>query len=63
MSPTSLTLKVALYLRLECFVIVPNGRFSLEPAAWADFGFWERFYDRVPDAVEVYEREKNRLDV
>jgi len=30
------------------------GDFSLGPKAWSESGFWERYFDREDDAVEVF---------
>jgi hypothetical protein len=39
----------------------PAGGFSLEAKAWARPGFWEAFYDRDPEAMDLYEAEKSRM--
>lgn len=38
-----------------------NGSFSLGPAAVAEPGFWERYFDREPEAVAIYRRELGPL--
>jgi hypothetical protein len=63
---------VALF-QLEMFEIVdpripPNwiatwgdkGTFCLSPRPWTDTGFWERYYDRDPKAIKIFEEERMR---
>lgn len=38
-----------------------DGFFQLAPEAWLDGQFWERFYDRDPDAVRIFEIELVRI--
>ncbi len=38
-----------------------KGVFSLTSEAWSQLGFWERFYDRDPEARKVFEEEKTRI--
>jgi hypothetical protein len=35
-----------------------GGSLQLAPEPWLRSGFWDEFFDRVPEAVEVYERER-----
>lgn len=35
-----------------------GGSLELAPAAWLRPGFWEEFFDREPEAVEAYEKER-----
>lgn len=34
---------------------------SLSPEPWSEPGFWERFYDREPDAVACFEEERAKI--
>ncbi len=38
-----------------------DGFFQLAPEAWLDAQFWERFYDRDPDAIQTFETELARI--
>jgi hypothetical protein len=38
-----------------------GGFFELTPASWSGSGFWERYYDGDPLAVDVFEREKTKI--
>jgi hypothetical protein len=38
-----------------------QGGFSLTTEAWSHPGYWERFYDRDPEARRVFEDEKTKL--
>lgn len=38
-----------------------DGFFELTPEAWRQTGFWEKYYDRNPDAIQVFEEEKRKL--
>jgi hypothetical protein len=38
-----------------------EGFFRLTPEPWSHAGFWERFYDKDPDAMRVFEREKGKI--
>jgi hypothetical protein len=43
-------------------VSVPKaGCMSLSPEPWSEPGFWERFYDREPDAVACFEDERAKI--
>lgn len=35
--------------------------FELTPEAWSQSGFWERYYDREPNAVRIFEEEKRKI--
>lgn len=35
-----------------------GGSLRLAPGPWLRLGFWEDFFDGVPDAVEAYEKER-----
>jgi hypothetical protein len=35
-----------------------GGSLELAPEAWLRAGFWEDFFDRVPEAMEAYEKER-----
>jgi hypothetical protein len=37
--------------------VVSDGVFELGPKRWLERGFWERFFDNVPDAVKAFEEE------
>jgi len=37
-----------------------NGSLTLGPRPFLASGFWERYFDRVPDAIEVYQRERRK---
>jgi len=37
-----------------------NRTFCLSPRPWTDTGFWERYYDRDPKAVQTFEEERRR---
>jgi hypothetical protein len=37
-----------------------NGLFFLSPRPWTHTGFWERYYDRDPNAVQIFEEERTR---
>ncbi|HZZ15273.1 MAG TPA: hypothetical protein VFE08_04855 [Candidatus Sulfotelmatobacter sp.] len=37
-----------------------DGGFRLCPERWSHSSFWERFYDREPEAIQVFEEEKVR---
>jgi hypothetical protein len=40
-----------------------NGVFELTPLAWSQSGFWTKYYDRDPEAIELFKKEaKNILD-
>jgi hypothetical protein len=65
--------QVALF-RLDAFEVVSNslapswvarwtadGSFRLAPKAWLEAKFWERFHDREPDAMRVFDVELARL--
>lgn len=34
-----------------------DGFFQLAPEAWLEAEFWERFYDRDPGAIQIFEAE------
>lgn len=38
-----------------------DGCFQLAPEAWLDVQFWERFYDRDPEAIRTFETELARI--
>ncbi len=38
-----------------------DGFFQLAPEAWIDTSFWERFYDRDPDAIQSFESEVGEI--
>ena len=38
-----------------------NGYFALSPAAWSQPGFWDRYYDREPNAVRIFEDEMGKI--
>ena len=35
-----------------------GGALQLAPEPWLRQGFWDEFFDRVPNAVEIYEKER-----
>lgn len=35
-----------------------GGSLQLAPEPWLRPGFWEEFFDRAPEAVEIYEKER-----
>jgi hypothetical protein len=35
-----------------------NGIFRFSPQAWLEPGFWERFFDRDPLSIEIFEKER-----
>lgn len=39
----------------------PNHFFSLTPASWTKVGFWEDYFNRVDEAVSLFELEKKRM--
>ena len=39
-----------------------EGSFQLAPERWTKPDFWERFYDREPDAVSIFEEEKQSIE-
>ena len=39
-----------------------NGFFQLTPERWTRAGFWERFYDQEPDAVRIFEEEREVIE-
>jgi hypothetical protein len=38
-----------------------KGGFALTTEAWSQSGYWERFYDRDPEARKVFEEEKTKI--
>ena len=38
-----------------------NGFFQLTPHAWDQPGFWEKYYDRDPEAIQIFEEEKRKI--
>jgi len=38
-----------------------KGVFALTPSAWNQRGFWEKFYDRDPETVRIFEEEKRKI--
>lgn len=38
-----------------------KGGFKLMPEAWSQPGFWERYYDREPEALSIFEQEMQRI--
>jgi hypothetical protein len=38
-----------------------DGSFKLSPTAWRSPGFWERYYDREPNAIRSFEDEKRKI--
>jgi hypothetical protein len=38
-----------------------SGALTLAPAEWQSNGFWERYFDKVPDAVSVFESARAAL--
>ena len=38
-----------------------KGVFELSPEPWNQPGFWERYYERDPDAIRVFEEESRRI--
>ncbi|MFG2354039.1 hypothetical protein [Streptomyces sp. NPDC048521] len=38
-----------------------SGSFTLGPEPWSRPGFWEAYYDRLPEALEAYETEKRKI--
>ena len=38
-----------------------QGGFALTTEAWAQPGYWERYYDRDPEARKVFEEEKAKI--
>ena len=46
----------------NCRAIVDEqGNFRLTPEAWTRPGFWEDYFNLVPEAVEEFEREKAKI--
>jgi hypothetical protein len=41
--------------------VTQRGALQLGPAAWLESGFWERFFDRDPAAVDAFHRELDTL--
>lgn len=39
-----------------------TGLFQLAPERWTRAGFWERYYDLEPDAVRIFEEERNLVE-
>lgn len=40
---------------------VPSSHFRLAPRAWSNPSFWEDYFDRVPEAIELFETEKMKI--
>jgi len=38
-----------------------SGGFKLTTQAWSQPGFWERFYDRDPEAEKIFEEDKTKI--
>ena len=38
-----------------------GGSLEIAPSAWLRPGFWDEFFDRVPEAVEIYEKVKAEI--
>jgi hypothetical protein len=38
-----------------------KGLFKLTPEPWSQAGFWDRYYDRDPDAIRVFEEERKKI--
>ena len=38
-----------------------NGFLTLSPEAWGRLGFWEQYYDREPQALQVFEEERRKI--
>jgi len=38
-----------------------NGGFSLTTEVWGQPGYWERYYDRDPEALKVFDEEKAKI--
>jgi len=38
-----------------------SARLSFEPEAWAVTGYWERFFDREPEAVATFDEERAKV--
>ena len=38
-----------------------DGFFELTPLSWSENGFWEKYYDRDPNAVRVFEEERKKI--
>ncbi len=40
---------------------VSKSHFRLSPKAWSQPGFWEAYFDGEPEAIELFNAEKNRI--
>ena len=38
-----------------------DGFFELTPEAWRQPRFWERYYDKDPETIRVFEQEKKKI--
>ena len=38
-----------------------KGFFQLTTHAWSQPGFWEKYYDRDPEAIQIFEDEKRKI--
>ncbi|MFI1534115.1 hypothetical protein [Streptomyces anandii] len=38
-----------------------SGSFALRPEPWSKVGFWESYYDHDPTALQVYQREREKI--
>jgi hypothetical protein len=38
-----------------------DGFFELAPQAWGQIGFWEKYYDKNPEAVRIFEEERRKI--
>jgi hypothetical protein len=38
-----------------------TGSVTIGPKEWARPGFWDEYFDAIPKAVEVFDREKRRM--
>ncbi|MGA5352965.1 hypothetical protein ACPCJU_11345 [Streptomyces thermodiastaticus] len=43
------------------YFLLEGGSFFLYPEPWRRIGFWEDFYDHVPEAVRTYNSEKRSI--
>ncbi|MFF4525025.1 hypothetical protein [Streptomyces bluensis] len=38
-----------------------SGSFALRPKSWSRTGFWEAYYEHEPEALAIYEVEKQKI--
>ncbi len=43
------------------WIVSWDGCFSLGPAPWDGAGFWNRYYDRDPDALRIFDEEHKKI--